>query len=302
MCRSSPGKCLRQGLVYTITCQVCKVNRGLSVVYTGETSRTGFDRGAEWLDGLRRKDPSNPLVEHINDHHPQSIDYKMEAKVFTTSPLLRQTSEAFHIAKQSQEGIALNRKGEWGQNLAPRILVEGRTFMAENDNVTHNDNDTFFYSNRLDGGEEPGGHLTERGGLPGEGGPAGAIGGDHHGDGTLAPPLSLGVLKAAQVGDPAPPSNPLEALRGKKRKASPTRSKEEKVVKKKRGGDDPPPHPAIHPQTTLRPPPDPPQRVPRGPKKRAPPVKSQKGQMSVKEMLEEMEKKKRTKKAPPPVP
>ena len=50
----------------------------------------------------------------------------MEILKFTGNPLVRQTTEAHLITKQSQKGIALNRKGEWGQNLAPKLISEGQ--------------------------------------------------------------------------------------------------------------------------------------------------------------------------------
>ena len=50
----------------------------------------------------------------------------MEILKFTGNPLVRQTTEAHLITKQSQKGIALNRKGEWGQHLAPKLISEGQ--------------------------------------------------------------------------------------------------------------------------------------------------------------------------------
>ena len=46
--------------------------------------------------------------------------------MFTPSPLIRQTTEAQIITNQGEKGEALNRKGEWGQNLPPKIVIEGR--------------------------------------------------------------------------------------------------------------------------------------------------------------------------------
>ena len=50
----------------------------------------------------------------------------MEILKFTGNPLVRQTTEAHLITKQSLKGIALNRKGEWGQNLAPKLILDGQ--------------------------------------------------------------------------------------------------------------------------------------------------------------------------------
>ena len=54
---------------------------------------------------------------------PQS--YIMKSLRITTSPLIRQVSEAVYIQRQAEQGTSLNRKGEWGQNLAPKRIVEG---------------------------------------------------------------------------------------------------------------------------------------------------------------------------------
>ena len=58
MCRTTPGKCTRQGLIYTISCQVCKES-GLSVVYTEkpvELVMTGVLNG--WMASGGRTPPT----------------------------------------------------------------------------------------------------------------------------------------------------------------------------------------------------------------------------------------------------
>ena len=117
---------MRQGIVYKITCLTC-ADQKQDVAYIGESSRTPYDRGGEWLDSINRRVPDSPLEEHAASQHPeQPRRFKMEILKFTGNPLVRQTTEAHLITKQSQKGVALNRKGEWGQNLAPKLISEGQ--------------------------------------------------------------------------------------------------------------------------------------------------------------------------------
>ena len=117
---------MRQGIVYKISCLTC-ADQNQDVAYIGESSRTPFDRGGEWLDSINRRVPDSPLEEHASNQHPeQPRRFKMEILKFTGNPLVRQTTEAHLITKQSLKGIALNRKGEWGQNLAPKLILDGQ--------------------------------------------------------------------------------------------------------------------------------------------------------------------------------
>ena len=79
------------------------------------------------MDSIRRRDSSSPLEEHAGECHPdEERDFSMEIISFINSPLIRQISEAVHIQDLGQKAHILNRKGEWGQNLPPKILIEGR--------------------------------------------------------------------------------------------------------------------------------------------------------------------------------
>ena len=47
---------MRQGIVYKISCLTC-ADQNQDVAYIGESSRTPFDRGGEWLDSINRRVP-----------------------------------------------------------------------------------------------------------------------------------------------------------------------------------------------------------------------------------------------------
>ena len=67
----------------------------------------------------------SPLVEHHLEHHRgEPIAFQMKVLKFIPSPLWRQAREAFMITN-SKADLILNRKGEWGQNLPPTLVLEG---------------------------------------------------------------------------------------------------------------------------------------------------------------------------------
>ena len=199
------GKCMNQGVVYQITCGTCKEKK-IEVSYIGESARTPYDRGQEWITSLRRADPSNPLEAHARQEHPEEPrDFAMKILKKCNSPLLRQVTEAQLITETGEASTILNSKGEWGQNLPPRLINNTIPYNSNNDN----------YSNRLAEREEPEGEEQggSQGGAPGDGGLDGAMGGDllptPMADESPAPPLSLGPPNSPSTTAPAPPqANP----------------------------------------------------------------------------------------------
>ena len=66
----------------------------------------------------------SPLVEHsMEAHSDQAQRFKMEVLKFVQSNLVRQSTEATKIQEWTG-GKLLNRKGEWGQNLPPQLVLE----------------------------------------------------------------------------------------------------------------------------------------------------------------------------------
>ena len=133
-CQSKPGICSRQGAVYKILCVNCKEYNegqekegqeiGQETCYFGESARTLFDRGQEHLKALKKKSPESPLWEHHSEaHQGQEPRFTMEAVSFTNSALIRQSMEARLIVDNGHMNL-MNRKGEWGQNLPPKLLME----------------------------------------------------------------------------------------------------------------------------------------------------------------------------------
>ena len=122
-CQTDPGKCTRQGIVYHIDCLICS-QEGLRTQYVGESARTAFDRGAEHLGALKRMDQKHPMVEHhLEEHRGQQVSCRFKVIKYHDRPLQRQAHEGFLIANFKGHKI-LNGRGDWGQNLPPRIMME----------------------------------------------------------------------------------------------------------------------------------------------------------------------------------
>ena len=110
------GKCMRENILYTLTCQDCKVNSSTLALYTGESSRSGYQRTAEHSKGAKRGDPRNPLVTHGEEYHPD----QQRPPAFTvsilrsfTTPLARLIAESV-ATEACDANIIMNSKGEWG--------------------------------------------------------------------------------------------------------------------------------------------------------------------------------------------
>ena len=112
-----------QGVVYKVSCLIC-LESDRKTDYIGESARTAFDRGGEHWAAIRRGDQSNPMVEHMSDHHPEEeARFQMRVVSLHKSPLVRQSEEGRMIDSYKGD-MQLKRKGEWGNNLSPNLMVE----------------------------------------------------------------------------------------------------------------------------------------------------------------------------------
>ena len=72
---------------------------------------------------MEKGNKDSPLTEHNQDCHPGQVpQFKMQVEGFYRRPLYRQTREGQLIA-DNEEGTLLNRRGEWGQNLPPKLEI-----------------------------------------------------------------------------------------------------------------------------------------------------------------------------------
>ena len=121
-CLEQPGACMKKGVVYRFTCQIC-LGLGKKMEYVRESYRSSWDRAQEHLTALRNKDMESPLWEHHQESHP-NMDHNFSMKLVAKckKPLQTQTLEGL-LVSQAKEGTLMNRKGEWGQNLPSKFEV-----------------------------------------------------------------------------------------------------------------------------------------------------------------------------------
>ena len=80
-CRTAPGRCMRQGCIYKMTCLLCKEQGEKISLYIGESARTAYDRGSEHLSAIRRRDEGSPLVEHHVLEHSREEEPRFSMEV-----------------------------------------------------------------------------------------------------------------------------------------------------------------------------------------------------------------------------
>ena len=118
---------MRPGVVYEFHCNTCmdEGKQGHEIgTYIGESARTAFDRGLEHEEAIRTLNPESPLVEHSMEAHGDRVpSFQMKVVSYHKTNLMRQATEATRI-QIMEGGNLLNRRGEWGQNLPPKLVLE----------------------------------------------------------------------------------------------------------------------------------------------------------------------------------
>ena len=135
VCRSKPGRCQREGAVYTLECGECEA-RGIKASYFGETARSSFLRGLSHQALLKDKDDSSPLWKHSVEHHNAREDVVYTMKVMRNHPtaLTRQIEESVAIDKKKVH-VLMNSKGEWNSQRIPRIVVQVQGIDEEEEGI-----------------------------------------------------------------------------------------------------------------------------------------------------------------------
>ena len=97
-----------------------------------------YDRVLEHSKAIQSLDMESPMVEHYLMEHSsdQEPAFSMEAIGFRSTPLWRQAGEASEIGKHSNKHV-LNRRGEWGQNLPPKLSLEATEQVKFQKRKTH---------------------------------------------------------------------------------------------------------------------------------------------------------------------
>ena len=127
--------CFSRSVVYESVCMLChpdgkKPKKGDPMVmsgegtYTGETSRSIFERAGEHLEDLNGLNKDSHMVkhwflDHPNETNPPEFEFKIIGKY--KDCLTRQIKEAVRL--QNRPGTT-NSKGEWGGGRIPRLKIE----------------------------------------------------------------------------------------------------------------------------------------------------------------------------------
>ena len=95
--------------------------------YTGQTSRSLYQRGKEHLTGFLKKDENNALYKHsVDKHDGEYVEFEMKVVKQHFSAFSRLVHESVRIKRNYRDSSisVLNSKSEWGSNKLPRLVIE----------------------------------------------------------------------------------------------------------------------------------------------------------------------------------
>ena len=108
---ASMGQCRYEGVTYSITCLGC-LEKGVVAEYTGESSRSLYQRGAEHIRDLKAKAEESPLWKHCAAlHNGEEQLFKMRLLAKHQTAFERQLAESVNITYGKRD-IVLNSKAE----------------------------------------------------------------------------------------------------------------------------------------------------------------------------------------------
>lgn len=124
-------KCAKEGVIYRLTCMTCK-KCGVETEYIGETSKTGYLKGLEHFEGLRKLDKNTPLGAHrLECHNSKEIKVEMNIISKHRRALERQIKENILI-DNSKAHIILNNKSKMTNSRRPKIDLENSDITERN--------------------------------------------------------------------------------------------------------------------------------------------------------------------------
>ena len=125
--------CFASSVVYQSTCQLChpssegKPSRGMDKgegTYTGETSRSVFERVGEHYGDVKSLEKDSHIVKHwFTTHHAldEAPSFKFKILGRYNDCMTRQLKEAVILMNKPN---SLNSKGEFGRCEIPRLTIE----------------------------------------------------------------------------------------------------------------------------------------------------------------------------------
>ena len=102
-------------------------------IYVGETSRTIQERSSEHWGAWKRRDERSHITKHQMLHHGGNEQPAFTMKVVSQhkTALSRQIMEAVRIRRRGGEGAILNSKGEFNRSHIPRLVLEEKEIVTE---------------------------------------------------------------------------------------------------------------------------------------------------------------------------
>ena len=124
VCRSekSKGGCRHSNVGYQLVCGTC-LDSEIEATYQGETSKSGYERGAQHAEGLAKKVEDNPLWKHAELVHEgdNATPFSMQITGRFQKAMIRQEDEAIRI-RESKSRYQMNSKKEFHQPAIIRMV------------------------------------------------------------------------------------------------------------------------------------------------------------------------------------
>jgi hypothetical protein len=125
ICReeNSKGGCQGGGVGYEHQCNTCLTETGKITLYHGESSKSGYERGLQHADGLRKEKEDNVMWKHSAIHHG-GVHAKFTMKITGrfAKCLERQEDEGTRV-RESKADILMNSMTQWHQPPIKRVVV-----------------------------------------------------------------------------------------------------------------------------------------------------------------------------------
>ena len=141
------GDCRRRNITYINTCITCLNRRKAGVPgggaetgvgsgvarYIGESGRSGYERGLEHMEGLRKGQEDSHMFKHkLMEHPDEEVNFRMKILKKHKSAFERQVTEAVLI-EMEDNGLLLNSKGGFNRCVLPRLQVVMGDKLVENE-------------------------------------------------------------------------------------------------------------------------------------------------------------------------
>jgi hypothetical protein len=125
ICREegSKGGCQGGGVGYQHQCNTCLEETGKITLYHGESSKSGYERGLQHVEGLRKEKDDNVMWKHSAIHHGGThAKFTMTITGRFAKCLERQEDEGTRV-RESGADILMNSQTQWHQPPIKRVVV-----------------------------------------------------------------------------------------------------------------------------------------------------------------------------------